>query len=134
MRAVFLAVAPDGRVLVNMAQGETIDERLAELSRLHKRPLDWPFQIPLRPTEAQGVIEAFHKQFETQRRDDGWFEVGVVEARNMLDELASRAINFRSEESRIHPADRWCRRFLGLPSLLTLTGGWHTEMRGSSTE
>jgi len=31
----------------------------------------------------------------------------------MLDELASRAINFRSEESRIHPADSLVQKILG---------------------
>jgi hypothetical protein len=62
---VFLAVAPDGKCLVNAAEGETIDERIQQLSRLHKTPLE----IPLRPTEARGVIEAFHKHFETQNSD-----------------------------------------------------------------
>jgi hypothetical protein len=64
---VFLAVAEDRRCLVNVAEGETIDGRIQELSRLHKTPLDWECQIPLRPTEAEGVVEAFHKHFETQR-------------------------------------------------------------------
>jgi len=73
------------------AVGEKIDERIQELSRLHKTPLDWQYQIPLRPTEAQGVIDAFAKHFEKQRKDE-WFEVGVIEARNMLDELASRVL------------------------------------------
>jgi hypothetical protein len=101
---VFLAVAEDGRVIVNMAQGEKIEERLAELSRLHKRPLDWQYQIRLRPIEAQGVIDAFSKHFEPQRTGE-WFEVGAIEAIQALDEWASRAINYRPEESRTHPAE-----------------------------
>jgi hypothetical protein len=86
-----------------MAEGDNIEERIQQLSK------------PLRDDTGLGVSNLLYvrpkprqllRRSTNTSRNKGraeWFEVGVIEARQMLDELASRAINFRPEESRIHP-------------------------------
>jgi hypothetical protein len=54
---LFLAVVEDGRCLVNMAQGDKVEERLAELSRLTRTPLDWEYQVLLSRPIVCGALE-----------------------------------------------------------------------------